>query len=65
MKLAVLAPLFADSARLSERAGSALSVIVRLVFASVLVPFLLNSFQTKVDGFGLAIGAYVQILPTS
>ena len=64
MKFAVLAPLFADSARLSERAGSALSVIVRLVFASVLVPFLLNSFQTKVDGFGLAIGAYVQILPT-
>lgn len=64
MKFAVLAPLFADSARLSERAGSALSVIVRLVFASVLVPFFLNSFQTKVDGFGLAIGAYVQILPT-
>lgn len=64
MKLAVLAPLFTDSAGLSGRAGSALSVIARLAFASVLLPFFLNSFQTKLDGFGLSVGAYVQILPT-
>ncbi|MGB8812640.1 MAG: DoxX family membrane protein [Paracoccaceae bacterium] len=64
MKLASLAPIFSDSARASEITGSALSLIARLAFASVLLPFFLNSFQTKVDGFGLAAGAYVQILPT-
>lgn len=64
MKPAKLAPLFSDFAHVSDRTGSALSLFVRLAFASVLLPFFLSSFQTKVDGFGLSTGAYVQILPT-
>lgn len=63
MKPDLLAPLFSASSGLSDRTGSALSLLVRLTFAAVLLPFLLNSYQTKVDGFGLSTGAYVQILP--
>jgi putative oxidoreductase len=43
--------------------GSALSLFVRLAFASALLPFFLNTFQTKVDDYDLAVVAYVQILP--
>ncbi|QCO58070.1 DoxX family protein (plasmid) [Pseudorhodobacter turbinis] len=60
----MFAPLFSASSQVSDRTGSALSLLVRLAFASVLLPFFLNSLLTKVDGFGLSTGAYVQILPT-
>lgn len=63
MRLARLAPLFSPQALRSPLAGSALSLMVRLVLASVLLRFFLTSFLTKVDGFGLTIGAYAQILP--
>lgn len=63
MNIAKLAPIFSDNAQVSPMTGSALSLLVRLSFASVLVPFFLNSFATKVDGFSLTIGAYAQILP--
>ena len=63
MHIAKLAPIFSDNARVSPLMGSALSLMVRASFASVLLPFFLNSFSTKVDGFSLTIGAYAQILP--
>lgn len=63
MFLTKLAPLFSPSARVSQHTGSALSLVLRLVFASVLLRFFITSFLTKVDGFSLTIGAYAQILP--
>ncbi|MGV8988367.1 MAG: DoxX family protein [Cypionkella sp.] len=63
MQLAKLAPVFSSSAQVPQALASALSLIVRLVVASVLLRFFVNSFLTKVDGFGLTIGAYAQILP--
>ncbi len=58
-----LAMLFSPSAEVSPNLGSALSLMARLIFASVLLQFFVNSFLTKVDGSGLSIGAYAQILP--
>ncbi|WP_417809933.1 DoxX family protein [Thioclava sp.] len=43
--------------------ASAMSLIARLLFASILLRFFLNSFLTKIDGFGLSAGAYIQVLP--
>lgn len=63
MKIAKLAPLFSDRAQVSPLPGSALSLLMRFVLASVLLPFFVNSFLTKIDGFGLSVGAYAQILP--
>ncbi|MBI1172637.1 DoxX family membrane protein [bacterium] len=60
---AKLAPLFSSSAEVPPWLGSALSLAVRLVLASVLLRFFFNSFLTKMDGFSLTIGAYAQILP--
>ncbi|MDE3238144.1 MAG: DoxX family membrane protein [Paracoccaceae bacterium] len=44
-------------------AATLVPLIARFVFASVLLRFFLNSFLTKISGFGLSIGAYAQILP--
>lgn len=55
--------LFSDRAAVSASAGSALSLLLRGAFASVLLPFFFHSFLTKVDGFSLTIGAYAQIVP--
>ncbi|MFC2966833.1 DoxX family protein [Acidimangrovimonas pyrenivorans] len=58
-----LTALFAPQNRPGPAGASALSLLARLVFASVLLRFFLSSFATKIDGFGLSAGAYVQILP--
>lgn len=63
MRLTSLVLLFSDRAEVSGSAGSALSLLVRGTFASVLSPFFWTSFLTKTDGFNLTIGAYAQIVP--
>ena len=40
-----------------------LPLMARFVFAAVLLVYYWNSGQTKLDGFGLSSGAYVQIFP--
>lgn len=59
--IARLANLVFDPGRNS--AATLLSTLARLVFASVLLHFFWASFATKIDGFGLSAGAYIQILP--
>ena len=53
--------------RLSDRAAvwapALLGTGGRIVFASVLAGFFWRSALTKIDGFGLSSGAYVQIFP--
>jgi putative oxidoreductase len=63
MLSARLAPLFSDRAQVPPLLGSVVSVWVRGVIASVLLPFFVTSFLTKIDGFGLSVGAFAQILP--
>jgi putative oxidoreductase len=55
--------IFAPGDGTGAAASSALSALARLVFASVLLHFFWGSFATKLDGFGLSAGAYIQILP--
>ncbi|KEO60066.1 hypothetical protein DT23_14340 [Thioclava indica] len=58
-----LRTLFNPWDRTQGFAASAVSLIARLLFASILLQFFLNSFVTKIDGFGLSAGAYIQVLP--
>lgn len=55
--------VFDPEPRLGTAGASALSALARLVFASVLLRFFWASFLTKIAGFGLSAGAYIQILP--
>lgn len=54
---------FFPSGRLGTLGASTLSLVARFLVASVLLRFFFNSFLTKIDGFGLSVGAFVQILP--
>ncbi|MBN2631548.1 MAG: DoxX family protein [Rhodobacteraceae bacterium] len=58
-----LQAIFAPHCHPSSRAASAMLLIARVIFASVLLRFFWNSFATKIDGFSLSDGAYYQILP--
>lgn len=49
--------------RLSAAAPDLLPLIARLGFVGALGAFFWRSALTKLDGFGLSAGAYVQILP--
>ncbi|WP_127903764.1 DoxX family protein [Solirhodobacter olei] len=55
--------LFSPGTGTGPTCVSLLSALARLVFASVLLHFFWGSFATKIDGFGLSAGAYIQILP--
>lgn len=55
--------LFSPDGHLGTAGASAMSLIARFLVASVLLRFFINSFLTKIDGFGLSVGAFVQILP--
>ncbi len=59
----VLQPILSPTAQLGTAGASAVSLLARLVFASVLLPFFVTSFLTKVSGLSLTVGAYYQILP--
>lgn len=48
---------------LSSLGDNLLPVLARFVFAAVLLFYYWNSGMTKIDGFGLSSGAYVQIFP--
>ncbi|WBU60915.1 DoxX family protein [Paracoccus albus] len=48
---------------LDRHAGQAVPLIARLGFVLSLGPFFWRSALTKLDGFGLSAGAYVQIVP--
>ncbi len=61
--LPLVRSLFDPEARPGAGGLSALSALARLVFAAVLLRFFWSSFLTKISGFGLSAGAYVQILP--
>ncbi len=51
------------AAGLSRTGDNILPLAARLVFAGVLFVYYWNSGLTKLDGFGLSSGAYVQIFP--
>ena len=51
------------AAALSRMGDDLLPVLARFVFAAVLLVYYWNSGLTKIDGFGLSSGAYVQIFP--
>lgn len=54
---------FCPSIKVDALSASIVSLLARFVVASVLLRFFLTSFLTKIDGFGLSVGAFVQILP--
>lgn len=54
---------FAPQGRLGSVGASVMSFIARFLITSVLLRFFINSFLTKIDGFGLSAGAFMQILP--
>jgi len=59
----IVVSAFAPQGRLGPAGASAMSFIARFLIASVLLRFFINSFLTKIDGFGLSAGAFMQILP--
>ena len=52
-----------SAAGLSRLGDNLLPLLARVVFAGVLLVYYWNSGLTKLDGFGLSSGAYVQIFP--
>lgn len=54
---------FSPRPRSTSFGAGLVALLARIVFASVLLRFFLSSFLTKIDGFGLSAGAYMQILP--
>ncbi|MGB8622635.1 MAG: DoxX family protein [Paracoccaceae bacterium] len=63
MRRVLIDLMFSPRLRSAPRGDSLVAFLARAVFASVLLRFFLNSFLTKIDGFGLSAGAYIQILP--
>ncbi|WP_375257205.1 DoxX family protein [Citreimonas sp.] len=51
------------SAKATDRTPALLGTGGRIVFAAVLAGYFWRSALTKIDGFGLSSGAYVQIFP--